>query len=74
VSICIEAAPPAVKNIVVDRKFRVADAVYLDSRAARGLYKIIAVLPDRDGEAAYSIKSKSEDFERVVAESELSPT
>ena len=40
-------------------------------RAAPGDYKIIAAMPDRDGNHIYRIKSPLEEFERVVKESLL---
>jgi hypothetical protein len=39
--------------------------------AARGDYKIIAAMPDRDGDHIYRIKSPLEEHERVVQESLL---
>ena len=39
--------------------------------AAPGNYKIIAALPDRDGDHMYRIKSPLEEYERVVEESLL---
>jgi hypothetical protein len=39
--------------------------------AAPGDYKIIAVMPDRDGDHMYRIKSPLEEHERVVTESLL---
>ena len=40
-------------------------------RAAPGDYRIIAAMPDRDGEHMYRIKSPLEEYERVVRESLL---
>jgi hypothetical protein len=39
--------------------------------AAPGNYKIIAAMPDRDGDHMYRIKSPLEEYERVVEESLL---
>jgi hypothetical protein len=39
--------------------------------AAPGDYKIIAAMPDRDGDRMYRIKSPLEEYERVVQESLL---
>ena len=39
--------------------------------AAPGNYRIVAAMPDRDGDHTYRIKSPLEDYERVVAESLL---
>jgi hypothetical protein len=55
------------------RRFHVGQAVNFHARWVRGLFTVTAFLPARDGEAAYSIKSAKEEFERIAAESELSP-
>jgi hypothetical protein len=39
--------------------------------AARGAYKILKQLPERDGESQYRIKSAAEEYERIALESEL---
>jgi hypothetical protein len=39
--------------------------------AAPGNYKVIAAMPDRDGDHMYRIKSPLEEYERVVEESLL---
>jgi hypothetical protein len=39
--------------------------------AAPGNYKIVAAMPDRDGDHIYRIKSPLEEYERVVAENLL---
>jgi len=39
--------------------------------AADGFYEIIQVLPSRDGELQYRIKSEREPHQRVVNESDL---
>ena len=39
--------------------------------AAPGNYRIIATMPDRDGDHIYRIKSPIEEYERVVRESLL---
>ena len=39
--------------------------------AAPGNYRIIAAMPDRDGDHMYRIKSPYEEYERVVEESLL---
>ena len=41
------------------------------TNAASGLYKIVEILPDRDGELQYRIKSDLERFDRVVLESQV---
>jgi len=40
-------------------------------KAASGSYKVVAQLPERDGQFQYRIKSGSEPFYRTVAECEL---
>jgi len=40
-------------------------------KAASGPYKVVAQLPERDGQFQYRIKSGCEPFYRTVAESEL---
>jgi hypothetical protein len=39
--------------------------------SARGAYKILKQLPERDGELQYRIKSAVEEHERVALESEI---
>jgi hypothetical protein len=39
--------------------------------AAPGGYKIVALIPDRDGDHMYKIKSPLEEHERVIKESRL---
>jgi hypothetical protein len=59
-----------------DHRFRVGQAVeYYPSRsmyAPRGGYHVTAELPFRAGEFEYRIKHPREQYERVVAESDLS--
>jgi len=60
------------------RKFKVGDTVFV--KPARnfnipgGAYVITAVLPERDGEIEYRLRNTREPHERVMAESQLSPT
>jgi hypothetical protein len=58
-------------------KFKVGDAVFIKAAARQnvpgGLYEVIKVLPDHNGEREYRIKSAQEPFERVARESELNP-
>ncbi|MGE5260861.1 MAG: hypothetical protein ACM3MH_08275 [Actinomycetota bacterium] len=56
--------------------FDTGDVVRLSKRfparkAASGPYKVVAQLPERDGQFQYRIKSGCEAFYRTVAESEL---
>jgi hypothetical protein len=39
--------------------------------AAPGAYKVLARMPDRDGDRMYKIKSPLEEYERVVKETAL---
>jgi hypothetical protein len=55
------------------RQFTVGEVVtciphMIPRSAAPGDYKIIAAMPDRDGDRMYRIKSPLEEHERVVAE------
>jgi hypothetical protein len=44
---------------------------YPPRKAAPGQYKVVAQLPERDGQLQYRIKSGCEPFYRTVAENEL---
>ena len=56
-------------------KFKVGDIVAVRPAISRnvpgGVFEVIKVLPDRDGEREYRIKSANESHERVARESEL---
>ncbi len=56
-------------------KFKIGQTVFVARAAALnmpgGAYIVRRVLPDRDGEAEYRIKSANESHERVVRESQL---
>jgi hypothetical protein len=64
---------PVKKNSLIDRKFSVGQPVIFDSRWVRGVFTVTGQLPARGNEPAYSIKSASEEFERIATESQLSP-
>ena len=58
------------------RQFRIGEVVTCISHmfprdAAPGNYKIVAAMPDRDGDHIYRIKSPLEEYERVVGENLL---
>jgi hypothetical protein len=58
------------------RQFRIGEVVtciphMFPRDAAQGNYKIVAAMPDRDGDHIYRIKSPLEDYERVVGENLL---
>ena len=58
------------------RQFRIGEVVtcipYMFPRnAAHGDYKIVAAMPDQDGDHIYRIKSPLEEYERVVGENLL---
>ena len=58
------------------RQFNVGDVVtyipdILLRNTARGNYRVLAPMPDRDGDHVYRIKSPLEDYERAVKESLL---
>ena len=58
-------------------KFKVGDAVILKQSVRQnvpgGVCVVTKVLPDRNGEREYRVKSADEEHERVVRESELAP-
>ena len=41
--------------------------------AAAGSYKVVAQLPERDGELQYRIKSEREPYQRIINEHEIDP-
>ena len=58
------------------RQFRIGEVVtciphMFPRDAAQGNYKIVAAMPDRDGDHIYRIKSPLEEYERVVGENVL---
>jgi len=54
-------------------RFSVGEVVTCSIRyAAPGDYKVLATMPDRDGDRMYKIKSPFEEHQRVVKESLLS--
>jgi hypothetical protein len=59
-------------------KFKIGDTVFI--KPARhlnvpgGAYVITARLPESEGELAYRVRNVGEPHERVMAESQLSPT
>ncbi len=60
-------------------KFKIGQTVFVVARDVgrnmpSGTYVITKVLPSRDGEPEYRIKSVSEPHERVVRESQLRTT
>ena len=58
-------------------KFKLGDAVILKQSLRQnvpgGVCIVIKVLPDRNGEREYRVKSADEEYERVARESELEP-
>jgi hypothetical protein len=59
------------------RKFKLGESVLLERTsfnqiAASGFYEVTKLLPERDGEFEYHIKSSGEPHTRVAKESELS--
>jgi hypothetical protein len=59
-------------------KFKIGDTVFVkparNLNLAGGAYVITAVLPERDGDFEYRVRNTREPHERVMAESQLSPT
>jgi len=68
---------PALRHEVDEHRFKVGQAVqYYPPRGVyvpRGVYHVTAELPVRAGEFEYRIKHSHEPYERVVAESALTP-
>ena len=69
--------PPLAPAEDAGHRFRLGRSVILQSTtfnrdAARGAYEVTALLPEREGQFEYRIKSRSEAHERVVKESDLS--
>jgi hypothetical protein len=58
-------------------QFKVGDMVSIKPaiglNVLGGVYEVIKVLPDHNGEREYRIKSANEPYERVARESELNP-
>jgi hypothetical protein len=56
-------------------KFKVGEVVFIKPAVRQnvpgGLYEVIKVLPDHNGEREYRIKSANEPYERIARESEL---
>jgi hypothetical protein len=70
--------PPPASTREAEHRFKLGRSVLLQSTAfnrdaARGAYEVIALLPEREGQFEYRIKSRGEPHERVVKESDLSP-
>ena len=66
----------AYQNAVVIPAFGIGKLVLLSAtfrlpNAATGPYRVLAQLPERDGEFQYRIKSDREPYERIVKEDEL---
>jgi hypothetical protein len=64
------------QNTVVIHRFGIGNMVRVSAtfrlpNAAAGTYRIVAQLPQRDGEFQYRIKSDREPYDRVVKEDEL---
>jgi hypothetical protein len=63
----------AYENAVVIHAFGIGNMVRLLRlpNAVAGPYRVVAQLPERDGEFQYRIKSDREPYERIVKEDEL---
>jgi hypothetical protein len=64
------------QNTVVIHRFGIGKIVRFSAtlrlpNAAAGTYRVVAQLPQRDGEFQYRIKSDREPYDRVVKEDEL---
>jgi hypothetical protein len=63
--------------MMADHKFHVGQMVQFRTKpfyvsAALGMFEVIRLLPEKDGEFEYRIKNAAEPHERVARESELS--
>jgi hypothetical protein len=66
----------AYQNAVVIHAFGIGNMVRFSAtlrlpNAVAGPYRVVAQLPERDGEFKYRIKSDREPYERIVKEDEL---
>jgi hypothetical protein len=64
------------ENSVDSHRFAIGAIVRLNSigpigNAVPGAYKVLAKLPERDGELQYRIKSEREPYQRIVKEYQL---
>jgi hypothetical protein len=71
------SVPPPASTHEAGHRFKLGRSVLLQSTtfnrdAARGAYEVIALLPEREGQFEYRIKSRGEPHERVAKESDLS--
>jgi hypothetical protein len=65
-------------NTVVSHRFARGNMVRLCRamplrNAVPGAYEVLALLPERDGEFQYRVKSEREPYQRIVKELELEP-
>lgn len=59
-------------------RFAIGSSVHLARRgftrfAVQGPFEVLALLPERDGQLQYRIKSSAEPYHRVAREDELEP-
>jgi hypothetical protein len=64
------------QNLIDNHRFAVGATVRLNrigsfGNAVSGAYKILAKLPEQDGELQYRIKSEHEPYQRIVKEYQL---
>jgi len=72
------AMPHIPQQAAINHRFAIGSMVRLNQNVftrfvVRGVYEILAQLPERDGRLQYRIKSGSEPYQRVAREDELEP-
>ena len=63
------------QNAPAGHRFAIGSLVRLVRlrNAVPGLYEILALLPEREGELQYRVKSEREPYQRIIKEDELEP-
>jgi len=63
------------QNAPAGHRFAIGSLVRLVRlrNAVPGLYEILALLPEREGELQYRVKSEREPYQRIIKEDDLEP-
>ena len=63
------------QNAPAGHRFAIGSLVRLVRlrNAVPGLYEILALLPEREGELQYRVKNEREPYQRIIKEDELEP-
>jgi hypothetical protein len=64
--------PTSHHRFAIGRRVQLCHAIR-QRNAVSGPYEILALLPEREGELQYRIKSEREPYQRVMKEDELEP-